>query len=652
MGALMRAHNWAVTPLGPLEVWPQSLRTAVGMVLGSRFPACLVWGPHLITIYSDAYRPIFGDKPEALGQPFNEVWREAWRQVGPIAERAFAGEATFLEDFPLTVVRNGDPEEAFFTFCYSPVRDETGQVAGFLDTVVETTGKVLTQRRQAFRLALEERVRDLADPVETIAMASEALGRHFGVGQVTYAEVEAGGEFVTIAREWNDGTMASNAGRHWLDDYGPALITDLRQGTTVAIADVRHDPRTSSAEALAAFARASISGLLNVPLVKGGRMVAILGVHSTTPHAWTADEVSLAEEVTARTWDAVERARAEAALRVSEERLQLALGASGMVGLFDWHVPEDRLFPDARFARVFGVDPERAAAGVPLAEFVERMHPEDRPRVKAAIERTVETGEPYEIEYRVLQPGGDARWLLVRGCCLRNEAGEPVRFPGTAVDIHARKLAEERQALLAREVDHRAKNALAVVQAALRLTRAPDLPTYVRAITGRVTALARAQTLLADERWAGADLRTMLAAEMDAFLIGGAGGEARATLLGPTVALPAGAAQPLAMVVHELATNAIKHGALSVPGGRVAVTWSSVGRPSDALRLRWAETGGPAVMASPPRRGFGSRVLEGVVRGQLGGEVSLAWNETGLVCDVTVPLARTAGTSPGDLSAE
>jgi GAF domain-containing protein len=121
-----------------------------------------------------------------------------------------------------------------------------------------------------------------------------------------------------------------------MDDYGPPFNADLRQGRTVEIGDVRHDPRTSSADALAAFARASISGFLNVPRV---RRVAILAVHSLVPHAWTADEVASAEEITARTWDAVERARAEAALRASERhRLQLALGASGMVGLFDWQL--------------------------------------------------------------------------------------------------------------------------------------------------------------------------------------------------------------------------------------------------------------------------------------------------------------------------
>jgi two-component sensor histidine kinase len=111
-------------------------------------------------------------------------------------------------------------------------------------------------------------------------------------------------------------------------------------------------------------------------------------------------------------------------------------------------------------------------------------------------------------------------------------------------------------------------------------------------------------------------------------------------LNGPRVVLPAGAAQPLAMAVHELATNALKYGALSVPTGRVAVHWWSKGGPPGTLRLRWTEAGGPPVTGPPPRRGFGSRVVEGTVRGQLGGAVSLAWEWAGLVCDIEVPLAR------------
>lgn len=219
---------------------------------------------------------------------------------------------------------------------------------------------------------------------------------------------------------------------------------------------------------------------------------------------------------------------------------------------------------------------------------------------------------------------------------LRQADGTVRGFLKIGQNVTSRKAAEERQVLLTREVDHRAKNALAVVQTMLRLTRAEDVGSFVRMVEGRVTALARAQTLLAEERWDGAALHAMLRGELAPFLTG-----QQVSLDGPPTMLPPGTAQPLAMVVHELATNAVKHGALSVPEGRVSVSWYlDSGRAAALLRLRWVETGGPPVAAPPSQRGFGSRVLEGTIRRQLRGAMVLSWDTAGLICEMEVPLER------------
>lgn len=143
----LRRLDWSNNPLGPIQHWPLCLRILVGALLESAFPQCIVWGPQRITIHNDAFLPLLGSKPLAQGQPFDQVWHEAWPVIGPLAERAYAGEATFIEDFPLVVHRSGFPEQAYFTFCYSPVRDESGGLAGFLDTVIETTAKVRAEKR-------------------------------------------------------------------------------------------------------------------------------------------------------------------------------------------------------------------------------------------------------------------------------------------------------------------------------------------------------------------------------------------------------------------------------------------------------------------------------------------------------------------------
>lgn len=249
-----------------------------------------------------------------------------------------------------------------------------------------------------------------------------------------------------------------------------------------------------------------------------------------------------------------------------------------------------------------------------------------------------ETGEAATVEKRYLRPDGGSVWASSSVSRVAGPDGEPLSFLAVVLDITGRRRAEERQTLLSREVDHRAKNALTVVLAALRLTRAPDLPSYIRAIEGRVAALARAQTLLAEDSWHGADLETLLRGELTAFLADGGANSPQASLSGPALTLPPGAAQPLAIAMHELATNAVKYGALSTAAGRLLIEWRVEGGEDGTLHLRWTETGGPAVTRLPTRRGFGSRVLEGTVREQLGGQVLLSWPGTGLVCDITVPL--------------
>jgi two-component sensor histidine kinase len=170
VGKVIRNFDWAATPLGPVEDWPVALKTSVSTILASRFPAAIAWGPELTTIYNDAFKPILGNKPEAMGQPFFEVWKEAWNSIGEIASRAYAGEATFIEDFPLVIDRFGYPEQAYFTFCYSPLQDDQGRIAGLLDTVIETTSKV--QAEQQARLLngeLQHRIKNTLAMVTSIA---------------------------------------------------------------------------------------------------------------------------------------------------------------------------------------------------------------------------------------------------------------------------------------------------------------------------------------------------------------------------------------------------------------------------------------------------------------------------------------------------
>lgn len=491
------------------------------------------------------------------------------------------------------------------------------------------------EARQRFRAELGDVLRPLAHPAEIQAAATRLLGSHLAASRVHYAEMEPNGEHAVVPED-HAPTALNQAGRYRLADF-PVLIAECRAGRSFISPDLSTDPRLGEEER-AMYAFLPVAAMVVVPLVRGGRLAALLAVHRAAPGAWTTSEISLVEEVAERTWGAIERARAEADLRSSEERLRLILEAIRDYGVFTTD-SEDRVdtwMPGA--ALVYGWTAEEAV-GQPSALI---FTPEDRDEgvPEQEVQAARRDGAASNVRWHMRKDG--AR-VFIEGSvtALCGTDGRIRGFLKIGQDVTARKAAEARQVLLMREVDHRAKNALSVVSAALRLTRAPDLPSYMKAIQGRVTALARAQTLLADDRWVGADLRTLLRGELAAFLDVGTGAGPRAEMSGPSVALPAGAAQPLAMAVHELATNAVKYGGLSAPAGHVTIDWAKQGWPSETLRLRWAESGGPPVEQEPQRRGFGTRVLDGTVRGQLGGTVTLAWHPSGLVCEIEILLRPT-----------
>jgi len=198
------------------------------------------------------------------------------------------------------------------------------------------------------------------------------------------------------------------------------------------------------------------------------------------------------------------------------------------------------------------------------------------------------------------------------------------------MDITERKEAEDRQSLLAREVDHRTKNVLAVVHAIVSLTRSEDIKQFSAAVEGRIQALARAHSLLSDSRWCGAKIADLIHGELASYRTPNLD---RVRISGKSLSLHPSAVQALALAVHELAANAASHGALSVPSGSVHVTWES---RDDQLELRWIERGGPPLEPKAPL-GFGMRVIKASVETQLSGTVEFDWAYDGLQCVMCVP---------------
>ncbi len=313
--------------------------------------------------------------------------------------------------------------------------------------------------------------------------------------------------------------------------------------------------------------------------------------------------------------------KAAAGLRNSEQGRTLAL-AAGNMGSWDFHLQTGEWFWDEGQSRIFGVEHQ---SFVPTADRIKQaIHSDDIERLRAAIGQLVPGNETFEIEVRVVQPGGDVRWCQVAAASALGPEGKPVRISGVTTDITFRKEAEARQTLLAREVDHRAKNALAVVQAIVRLAKRDTIQDYVSAVEGRIGALAQTHELLSKSRWEGADILHLILEELAPYN----DGLQRVTAVGPPVLLAPEDTQTLAMALHELATNAAKYGALSAAGGRVDVSWTHF---EENLTLVWSESGGPAVQA-PTRTGFGTRIIQSSFKGSNRGSVTFDWRSEGLQC--------------------
>jgi PAS domain S-box-containing protein len=340
----------------------------------------------------------------------------------------------------------------------------------------------------------------------------------------------------------------------------------------------------------------------------------------------------LEDRVRART---AELENSTAKLRESEERRSMAI-AAGKMGSWDWDwINGDWMWDEGQY-RIFGVTPETFSLS--SANIQALLHPEDAAQFTQAIAAFNTGARSYEGEFRIQRPDGEVRWCVSTAAATLDPGGRVVRVSGVTVDITERKRAEERQNLLAREVDHRAKNALALAQSIVRLTRADEVKAYVRAVEGRINALARVHTILSLSSWQGAELSRLIEEELAPYALGG-----QIKLDGPEVQLLPATAQTLALALHELFTNSAKYGALSARSGRLSIDWQV---EDDRLTLVWDETGGPPV-ATPTSRGFGTRSLLASVESQLGGKAEFDWRGEGLLCRLDVPLKRkTTGGGP------
>ncbi|GGE53738.1 hypothetical protein GCM10007276_33490 [Agaricicola taiwanensis] len=455
MGALTRARDWSATKLGPSENWPSHLKSTLDGMLATALPCTLLWGRDAIVFYNDAARELMGDRhPKAFGQPIAGMRIDLRADWASVVERVWRGETVMIEDQPYRLGKGDNERHSWFTHYVSPLRDGKGEIIAMWAISVDTTARVDAERqrnsiemalrdseeRHAFLLKLSDALRPLNSSAAVQETATRILGEHLGASRACYAEMLPGDSDFIVERDYHIPQVPSIAGRHGLSDFGQQLLVRFRAGETVVVDDIRVEPMFNDVERTA-YEYLLIRAFVLVPLVKEGQLVAMLSVHGSGPRHWTAAEIALVEDTAERTWAALEVARAEAALRNSEERFRLMADAVPQIVWVTDFQGKVQFFNQQWFDYT-GSSPDQTATPEVFSSYI---HPDDIEATRSAFDVARWTGGIYRTEHRLRGADGTYRWFLVRAQPYRDPVtGVISQWFGASVDIHEHRAAEAR----------------------------------------------------------------------------------------------------------------------------------------------------------------------------------------------------------------
>ncbi|MGL3608596.1 sensor histidine kinase [Rhizobium sp. G187] len=602
MADLIRSHDWSTT-LGPPDAWPAALKAALSICLSSSFPTAIYWGPDLILIYNDAWAPIPGERhPWALGRPASEVWFDIWEVVGPQFEQVQqTGQGVSRFDELLPMLRNGVVEETYWNYSFTAIRDESDRIVGVFNQGNETTAAVIARRK-----AQEENAR---------------LGRMFAEAPAAIAITEGKDHVFTLAN--------------------PAYLDLIGRDEVL---------QRTVAETLPELVGQGFIELLDQVFETGkphiGRAVPIrLAREGTAPELRYVDfvyqPISNAEGgsrgIFVQATDVTDATTALVALRESEQRFEAIVNS---IDQMIWSTTADGYhdYFNERWYEFTGV-PRGSTDG---ADWANVFHPEDQPRTWDTWRKSLETGAPYEVEYRLRHHTGAYRWVIGRAQCVRDDDGDITRWYGTCTDIHDLKVAEEARQLLLKELNHRVKNLFAVTSGMVSMTarNSATVAGMATSLQGRLQALAKAHELVQpvisndttsrEALHLAALLQELISPHIDP-------ASDRVSMAGPDILVGPKASASLALIFHELATNASKYGAFREPDGRLDVRWAEDGAE---LRVSWVEDLGHAAMKAPNSEGFGSKLARMSATHQLGGSIAFDWQPTGLTIALILSAAH------------
>lgn len=598
---LFNDFDWASNPLGVIPEWPESLKGAVRVMMAASNPMVMLIGPDGILLYNNAYAEFAGNRhPAIFGMPAVEAWPEIADFNRDKISLGLRGESLILHDQELALDRHGQLETGWMDLLYSPLLNDNAEPLGTLCIVHETTGRVMTEKA-------------LARSEERLSLALNGS---------------------TLVGTW-DWHIADD--RVTADDRFAAMfnIDSLRSGLGVPIEQYFTAVHPEDLPRLKESLEASVA--TGAQLHVEARVLAPDGstrwlVASGMPRMDAEGRVQRLPGVAV---DVTEQRRTAEALAESELRFRTLTDAMPQM-VWSADAQGKRDYFNARWLSFTGMSAEDAGS----QSFPELLHPDDRDRAIAQWRQSVQTGENYQVEYRLRTGDGCYRWVLALALPMHDETGAVVRWFGTCTDIHeTRRVAEERE-LVAQELSHRIKNIFAVLTGIISLSARshPEVKDFADELRQRVYALGEAHDFVRPQ---GAiarptDQQGSLKSLIDRLMLPYNQGDAlRLAFLGDDAEIDDGAATPLALLFHELGTNAAKYGALSTGDGRIELTGRADG---DRYHLSWKEHGGPVLSGEHALNGFGSRLIDLSVQGQLRGQLKRIWEADGLRVDLDLPV--------------
>lgn len=597
---LVRSFDWAATPLGSIENWPQSLKTATSLILQSPVPIVMLWGPDGVMIYNDAYSVFAGARhPALLGSKVREGWPEVADFNDNVMKVGLAGGTLAYKDQELTLHRHGKAEQVWMNLDYSPVYDESGKPGGVIAIVVETTDRVLADRSRASEQERQRRLFEQAPgfiiimrgPEHLVEFVNDAhrdvFNSHGWVGKTVreaFPSISDQGFFEQLDRVYATGETIQFQGQEVRYQRVPGGGLETRYLTFIYAPSYGDD----------------------------GKITGIF----------------------CEGFDVTEGRLAEQALRASEERYRTLFDSIDEGFCILEFIPDERgPYGDYRYVEANPALAARSGMTDVLGRRVREIlgeEAQDWIDIFASVHRS---GDPLRFERQL---GATGRMLEL--FAFRVEPASARQVGVLFQDVTQRHKGEQHLRLVINELNHRVKNNLAMTQAIAAQTfrSSDDLAQAQERFSARIMALAQANDLLTGERGAGVSLRGIVEQAIGPHR----GEDHHCSIEGPDIQLSAKTALSLSLALHELSANALKYGAWSRPGGEVVFKWRTYmpAEKGERFHIEWREKGGPRV-DTPARRGFGSRLIERGLAAEMGGQVEMQFQPEGLVCTIDAPLS-------------